>query len=141
MSKPNVSYQEKMAEAVSRMTQMGIYDRYIEEFQKTGTPQMCEGSLGGWYDIPSEDLKQIRAFEDEFNFLVFAVIRSQYEDIGTIDSLLFISDYPEEWTYDQNMLHENAVYAYAWNRTYPYCSDMGSIGFKTLSSGGLIRTF
>ena len=92
----NVSIEKKKAEAISRMKALGIFEQTIEQFDKLGKISISEPPAGAFFWIDGEDLKRVREFEQQFNTLVYAVIRT-YTKAGTLDSYLFVSDYPEEW--------------------------------------------
>ena len=91
----NVNTEEKKTEAVARMKRLGIFPQTIEQFQDEGYVSISEPPFGAFYWAEGEDLERIRQFEEEHNALVYVVIRS-YTNIGKLDSMLFVSDYPEE---------------------------------------------
>ena len=82
----------------------------------------------------------VKAFELSYNVLVFAVIRT-FTSNSMMDSYLFVSDYPEEWAEDRRLLSKGEATAYVYNYDMPYCSEVGSIGFKRFSGSGLCRTW
>ncbi len=136
----DVSAEAKKAEALGRMKELGINSQTIEQFDKLGKISISEPSAGAFFSLDVEDLKRVREFEQQFNALVYAVIRN-YTKAGTLDSYLFVSDYPEEWPDDHRLLKEGEVTAYVYNRDLPFCSDMGSIGVRLTEAAGLRRTW
>ena len=87
-----------------------------------------------------EILERVREFECKYNALVFVVIRSFTAD-DTMDSYLFVSDYPEEWPDDRRLLGEGETTAYVYNHDAPYWSEIGSIGIMQTIAAGLCRTW
>lgn len=136
----NVSREDKIKEAVARMKKMGIFNQTIEQFEKEDYISISEPPFGAYYWADGEDLKRIREFEQEYNALVFVVIRS-YTEFGKLDSMIYVSDYPEEWVDDNRLLDEGRCYAYVHNHDDPWCSEIGSIGFRTTIAAGLVRTW
>lgn len=123
----NVSVEEKKAEALSRMKELGINGHTIRLFAEFDKINFSEPPSGAFFLTDDEDLERIRAFERQYNALVFIVIRNFTAD-GTMDSYLFVSDYPEEWPDDRRLLREGEATAYVYNHDAPYCSEIGSIG-------------
>ena len=136
----NVSREDKIKEAVARMKKMGIFSQTIEQFEKEGYISISEPPFGAYYWAEGEDLDRIHKFEQEHNAVVFMVIRS-YTNFGKLDSMLFVSDYPEEWEDDNELLKENSALAYVYNHDDPWCSEMGSIGYRLTIAAGLARTW
>lgn len=134
--------QKKLNEAISRMRKLGYFDLSIKEFVKYGRVMINEPPVGCHYYADDDVQLQmaIEKFEREHRALVYAVIRS-WTNIGDMDSLLYVSDYPEDWRYDRQDLDQGFTVAYVINWTYPDCSELGSIGFRKTGAGGLLRTF
>lgn len=133
-----ISRAEKKIEAVARMKKLGVFGETIKQFEKEALVSISEPPFGAFYWAEGEDLDRIREFEAQHNALVYLVVRS-YTTLGKMDSLLYVSDYPEEWEYDNQLLKENAVYAYVYNHDMPDCSEIGSIGVKLTPAAGLAR--
>ena len=138
----NVSIEKKKAEAIRRMKKLGIFNQTIKQFEKENLISVSEPPFGGLYWAEEDVLQRIREFEQEYNGLVFLVVRSAMNiagDIMEMDSYLFVSDYEEEWDMDNESIDDGYVFAYVYNRTAPFCSEMGSIVVERTSAGGLIR--
>lgn len=100
----NVSRKDKKAEAVARMKLLGIYPETIDQFEREDLVSISEPPFGAFFWADEEDKKRIQQFEQEYNALVFVVIRS-YTNIGKMDSYLYVSDYrEEEWEMDRDDL-------------------------------------
>ena len=97
-----------------------------------------EPPLGANYWIEENQKEIIKQFEEEYNALVYFVIRS-YTEFGTLDSFLYISDHEEEWKSDYEDIIDGYVYAYVYNYDVPEYSEIGSIAVRE-RFGGLIRT-
>lgn len=135
----NVSREEKKAEAVRRLKKIGVYQETIRQFEEKNLVSVSEPPFGAFYWLNDEEKKMVREFEEKHDALVYVVIRS-FTNIGKMDSLLFVSDYPEEWDMDMQDLRCNLVLAYVINHDAPDCSEFGSIGWKLTIAGGLTRT-
>ena len=136
----NVSFDKKKEEAIRRLKKIGLYELAIEDFEKNGNVNISEPPIGGLYWLDDSQKSIVDEFEKKHNALVYAGIRS-VTNFGVLDSYLFISDYPEEWEDDDADLDDNCCLAYVYNNDAPDCSEMGSITFKRLPSGGLKRMF
>lgn len=136
----NASIDEKKAEALARMKQLDIFDQTIKQFENEGKISLSEPPFGAFYWIEGEELQRIRDFEAQFNALVYVAIRS-YASIGMMDSYLYVSDYPEEWASDRELLKHGETIAYVYNHDMPDCSEAGGIGIAPTVAGGLRRTW
>lgn len=134
----NKSIEAKKAEAICRMKRLGIFPETITQFERDGYVSISEPPVGAFYWAEGADLKRIKNFEAEYNALVYVVIRS-YTTIGTMDSYLYVSDYPEEWEDDRRLLDENAPYAYVYNHDASDCSELGAIRIRRTIAAGLLR--
>ncbi len=136
----NISIEEKKVEAIARMKALGIFPQTIKQFEDEGYVSISEPPFGAFYWAEGEDLERIRQFEQEHNALVYVVIRS-YTNIGKMDSMLFVSDYPEEWEMDRADIPHQQQVAYVYNHDAPDCSEIGAIGFAPTPAAGLCRTW
>lgn len=136
-----ISREEKKAEAVERMKALGIFPETIKQFEKEDHVSISEPPFGAFYWAEGEDLKRVRKFEDEFDALVYLVVRS-YTTIGKMDSYLYVSNYrDEEWEQDRNDLKNGETLAYVYNHDAPDCSELGYIGVQLTPAAGLARTW
>ena len=134
----NVSLEDKKAEAVSRMKELGIYNQTISQFAELDKISISEPPFGAFFWIDGEDLERVRKFEQEYNALVFVAIRSYTVD-GIMDSFLYVSDYPEEWEDDRQALKDGEAVAYVCNHDAPFCSEIGWISIRLTVAAGLRR--
>ena len=136
----NVSIEEKKAEALKRMKELGIFPETIKQFDQDGKLSRSEPPLGAFFWVEGEDLERVREFEAEQNALVYVVIRS-YHGIGMMDSYLFASDHKDEWPLDHEGIKTGEVLAYVHNFDDPDCSEMGYICIEPTVAAGLKRTW
>lgn len=133
----NISKERKKEEAIKRMKELNIISDVIKQFSKDDIVMISEPPLGGLFWLNEEQKEMVRKFEEENDALVYMVIRS-YTEFGTMDSLLYISDYDEEWEMDREDLQNNYIMTYTINHTHPEFSEFGSIVVKRIV-GSLIR--
>lgn len=136
---PPPTLEEMKAEAVERLKLLGLGPEIIREFEKTGEIYSCVGYDG--HPVPTDPIlkEQIKKLEKENEFMVFLNIHSEML-YCSMDSLLIVSKYREDWEPELTDIEEGYAMTYTVNQTYPECSEMGSIGFRHTKSGGIIRT-
>lgn len=135
----NISREEKKAQAIHRMKCMGIIKDAIKQFEKEDIVMVCEPPIGGLYWLNAEEKKMVQEFEEEYNALVYLVVRS-FTNIGQMDNIFYVSDYPEEWYADRDDIAENLACVYVKNYDMPDCSEFGTIAWKGVG-GGILRRF
>ena len=124
---------------------MGIFDETIVQFEKDNLVSMSDPvpmfgiTIGALYWLNDEQKRIVKTFEEEHDALVYLVVRS-YTDMGTMDSLFYVSDHKDEWFMDNADLEENYACAYVINHDMPDCSEFGTIIWKE-ASGGILRVF
>ena len=124
-------------EAIHRMKMLNLHGNVLREFEQENRLNMSE--YGGFlYWLDSDQQAIVDEFEAEWNALVYHVIHS-YTSIGEMLTLLYVSNYPEEWEYDRLDLAEGYPLAYVKNLDDPFLSEIGSVGIEC-RIGGLIRT-
>lgn len=130
---------EKMKkEAVKRMKMLRILPQTIKEFETDDVVNESEG-IGALYWLNEDEEELVKEFEKEFGVVVYHVIHS-FTEFGELYAFLYVSQYEEEWEYDNESLQEGFPLAYVVNKSHPDCSEFGSIGVRP-SIGGLVRTF
>lgn len=141
----SATIEEKKAEAVKRMRRLGIFKPTIKDFEKNGLVCVSEPPYGAFYYIEDEDRQRIDEFEKKYNGLVYMVVRSYLRDgdgpVFTMDNMLYVSDYPEEWDMDNELLDDGIVLAYVYNSAEPFFSESGDIRVQRTVAGGLVRVF
>lgn len=129
----------KKAEAIKRMKTMGIIRDAIKQFEEDDIVMMSEPPIGGLYWLNDEQKRMVKDFENEYNGLVYLVVRS-YTNIGMMDNLFYVSNYEEEWEMDNADIDEKYACVYVINHDMPECSEFGTIAWKNVS-GGILRVF
>ena len=135
----NVSMENKKVEAIKRMKALDLYKPYINLFEKDNKIFLSE-MTGGVYEFDEdEELNaKVKAFEEEYDALVYHVIRTMTQ-FGELYNFLYVSDYEEEWEMDNADIEAGYALAYVWNKTDEWCSEFGSIGVRG-KFGGIVRT-
>ena len=135
----NISREDKKIEAIHRMKCMGIIKDAIEQFKEEDIIMVCEPPIGGLYWLNKEEKEMVQEFEQEYNALVYIIVRS-WTNIGQMDNLFYVSDYKEEWEMDRDDIEENLACVYVKNHDMPECSEFGTIAYKGVG-GGILRRF
>lgn len=140
-----ISREDKKIEAIKRMKKMGVFDETITQFEEDNLVSISEpqkmfcGTIGALYWLDDDQKRIVKAFEEEYNALVYLVVRS-YTNIGVMDSMFYVSNHKEEWEMDNEDLDNNYACVYVINHDMPDCSEFGTISWKE-ASGGILRTF
>ena len=135
----NVSREDKKVEAIKRMRAMKIFPDAIKQFAEDDVVMVSEPPIGGLYWLNDEQKKMVQDFENEWNVLAYLVVRS-FTNLGTMDSIFYVSDYEEEWCMDDADIKENYACVYVVNHDAPDCSEFGTITWKH-AGGGILRVF
>lgn len=135
----NISREEKKLEAIKRMRKLRIWNEAIRSFKDKDLVLVTEPPVGAVYSLEDDLKAEVEKFEAEHNALVYMVVRAFFKEFGKMDSLLFVSDYPEEWEMDNEDLEDGYVLSYTINYAWPDCSEMGSIIVRPTVAGGLER--
>lgn len=130
--------EKQKKEALERMAMLGIHTNAVKEFKLYGKLNLSEG-IGALYWLEENEQKIVDEFEARNNAVVYHVIKS-FTNFGVMYSLLYVSEYEEEWEQDQEDIREGMALAYVYNADMPDCSEFGTIGLRR-SIGGLIRTW
>ena len=71
-----------------------------------------------------------KAFEEMYKAKAYAVIYSDFGEIGKHLTILFVSNYRDEWEDDRKWLEKMEPIAYVCNLTYPEYSEFGTVLLK-----------
>lgn len=134
----NVSKEIKKTEALNRMKTLQLFTPCIKAFEKRNEVQLSE-MTGGLYEFSeNEELTaKVKAFEEEYNALVYHVIHT-FTQFGELYSFLYVSDHQDEWDMDNEDIKDNYAMVYVWNKDDEWCSEFGSIAVRQ-KFGGLVR--
>lgn len=132
-----ISREDKKVEALLRMKKLKLHENVLAEFKNEDKLNQSETGVLYWVEN-EEVLAKIKEFEANYNALVYHVIRS-HTSFGELYSFLYVSDHQEEWQSDDDYLKENLAYAYVFNISDDWCSEIGMIQIQPIT-GGLRRT-
>jgi len=130
--------QKQKEEAIKRMKALDMLEQPIKEFIEEDKLNLSEGP-GLLYWLNEEEQEMVKKFEEQNDAVVYHVIKSN-SSIGLMYSLLYVSQYLEEWEMDSSDLGDNTALAYVVNMNMPDCSEFGTIGIKPMN-GGVVRTW
>ena len=128
---------KQRTEALKRMELLKLHENVIDDFKEINLLNQSE--LGGiLYWVEGEMEKKIREWEEKTGNLVYHVIHD-YTEFGELLSLLYVSQYEDEWETDREDIQDGYALAYVMNLTDDWCSEYGSIGIRP-QWGGVVRT-
>ena len=132
----NLKIEQKL-EAIKRMKKLDIYTQAIKEFEKDNVLNKSEsGGILFWLD--ENEKKMVKEFEEKYNATVYHLIHN-YTEYGELYSFLFVSQYKDDWDYDNEDLNNNRSLVYVKNIDEDAFSEFRTIGIRS-QFGGLIRT-
>lgn len=131
-----VTKEQQLAEAIERMKALKLHKNTIADL-KQGTVNVSK-QMGALYWANEDEQKIIEKFEAEHNALVYHAIYTPTH-FGRCFSMLFVSQYEDEWELDRKDIRNYTPIAMVINLDDEWCSDMGSIRVTPIF-GGLIRT-
>ena len=122
-------------EAMEWMMLMGVREDVLRAFTD-GALMLCENGL--YRPLSESEMEDVRQFEQDHDSVVYLSVRME-TNFGTLDALLFVSKYEEDWELSREDAQCGYALSYCINRNYPECSEMGSIAFRVTVDGGIIR--
>lgn len=124
----------KKAEAIKRLRAIGIIGDAISQFKHEDTVMVSENPYGFLYWLNDDQKQLVKEFEEEYNALVYLANFCTTE-FGQLLSLLYVSDYEEEWSMDNADLSDGYAMTYCINLDCPDFSEFGSIAFRPINGG------
>ena len=130
--------QARKEQAIKYLQQLDIYKPYIDGFEKHDHVCVFERFAGFWvYQYPEIEAK-MKAIEKEFDCTVYAITH-EFMQFGECYSFLFVSKYKEEWnTLLRSNKNIHSAFAYVWNKSDDWCSELGDVSVKS-GFGGITR--
>ena len=128
---------KQRTEALKRMELLKLHENVIDDFKEIALLNQSEHG-GILYWVEGETEKKIREWEEKTGNLVYHVIHD-YTEFGELLSLLYVSQYEDEWEMERDDLVDGYPLAYVMNLTDDWCSEYGSIGIRP-QWGGVVRT-
>lgn len=127
---------EKVTEALERMRILKIIPEAIIAFARNQTLNASEGG-GFLYWLSDKDKESVRKFEEDYNALVYHVIKNSTE-FGELLTFLYVSNYKDEWPLDREDLKNGNPLVYVVNLSDDNLSEFGFVSI-TPRYGGLVR--
>ena len=121
-------------EILYRMMKQKIWNEAVSVFRRTG--EIFQSEAGGMiYKL--DDGAKIAVLEAEKDGLhPWHVIKNVYQEIGTVYSVLYVSDETAEWP-EERRDRDGFQVAYCWNEDQKF-ADVGQIKTES-ANGGLVR--
>lgn len=118
----NITFREEQKiEAAKRMKKLSLHPNVINEFITEDKINKSEIS-GILYWLNGEEEKFVKEFEKEHNSVIYHIINS-YTNFGTFLTVLYVSQYRDEWEEDFNLIDENMQVCYVKNLSDDLCSE------------------
>ena len=129
--------QAQKEQAVKYLQTLDIFKPYIDGFDRFDEVCVFERYAGFWvYQYPEIEAK-MKAIESEFKCTVYAITH-EFTQFGECYSFLIVTNYKHEWkTLLRSDKNKHSAFAYVWNKTDEWCSELGTITVK--SAGGGIK--
>lgn len=124
-------------EALKRMKKLELHYNAIRDFSKKNSVLNKSEGYGALYWLTEEEKAMVEEVEKEYNIMVYHVIHYNAE-FGECYCMLYVSSYEEDWQADNELLEDNIVYAYVYNKDNEDFSEFGTIAIQK-SFGGLVR--
>jgi hypothetical protein len=115
--------------AVRCLEMLDIYKPYIRKFKsKAGIPCFYENFAGFYVDQEPEIYNKMKAIEEEYSCLVYALTH-ELTDLGETWSLLCVPSSAEGIEDVIGSFNQRELYAfsYTWNKTNPIFSEFGDV--------------
>lgn len=139
-----MSQKNQKQEAIKRMKMLNLSKEVIDDFKNNNRIYYSErqnqffNAILYWVDNDENYVKIVKDFEKKSKCLVYHCQLTHLE-FGDCLSLLFVSNYEEDWDYENQLLKQGIAFAWVENLDDDTCSEMGTIGIKP-SMGGIVRT-
>ena len=135
MKKARTTREEKKERAVEIMKQLDIYKPYIKGFVENDYVCFFE-NFGGFYSFQESELQnKLKAIENKFNCVVYAITH-EFTEFGECYSFLIVTDYKSEWkrlVETDNGSHY--AFSYVWNKDDDFCSEFGTVMLQSFGGG------
>lgn len=129
--------EKQKAEALKRMRLIGLREDFVDLFEKDSKVNIC--TFQETFPEPTEkDAEMIRQFEQEYDALVYLILRV-HTIKGDLDSLLYVGRYTEEWPMHLADLEAGCPLSYTVNHYDEELSEFGSIQIAKTDQGAIIR--
>ena len=132
--------------AIQCLEKLDIHKPYIRKFKSAaGTPCFFENYAGFWADQEPELMSKIKAVEEEYGCLVYAITH-EYTHFGECWSMLCVpqdNEGADDLVFEYNpdsltITKDFYAFAYVWNKSDEDLSEFGDIVVRA-AYGGLKR--
>lgn len=127
--------QKQVEESKQRIELLGLEPRFSEKLYMSD--RYCIREV---QEKDTELIKAINDFEKEYNAYVYHIVYSN-TNIGQLYTMLYVSNYEEEWKSDRADIEDKQLYAYVWNKSDEVLSEIGLVGIERADTNLLTRTF
>ena len=125
--------QNQVEESKQRIELLGLEPRFSEKLYMSDRYIIREVK-----DKETELIKAINEFEKEYNAYVYHIVYND-TNIGQLFTMLYVSDNKEEWQSDREDIKNGQLFAYVWNKTDTFCSEIGLVGIKQVEHCNLLE--
>ena len=129
--------QKQIDEAIKRLKLLEVCEDVISQFDDDGVVNVSY-MYGMLFNANEEEQNIIQMVENEYDALVYHMVRTVYEGDIVMYSLFYVSASEDEWEFDREDLKEQTACVYVFNCADEWCSELGYINFAPLN-GGLER--
>lgn len=129
---------QQKKQAIEYLKQLDIYKPYIDGFDRFDKVCLFERYMGYWVCQYPEIQAKMKAIEDKYKCTVYAITH-EFTQFGECYSFLIVTNYKYEWkTLLQSNKNQHNAFAYVWNKTDDWCSELGTVTVKN-GLGGITR--
>lgn len=122
---------EKQKEAMQRMMKLGLSKEVIDDFKEGTVNMSIYGTNVPIFDVLLNELIQRSGLKDPCIYYLI-------QDETGMTSILYVSNYKDDWEMERMYIDSNVIYAYVINHSEPSFSEIGAIGILNIN-GCLIR--
>lgn len=117
--------QRQELHAIDMMHALSIDESIIQAFKNGVVYQVVNGSKPT--PLTPEVKKIVREVEDDKGCFVYGVLINQ-TGVGNLLSMLCVSQYEEDWEYEEGIGNDGYCLAWVENLTIPEFSEYGTVG-------------
>lgn len=132
-----IIFEKQKAEAISRLKQLGISAKVIQDYEENGQLYMAIPPSGDLTPLKPEGLEALHRFEEKNHVVLYFAIRSAFPIAS--DAYLCVGPFEEDWETERAGItkHGEGVLAYVFNPADRTSRNLGSFRFNLLLMGEL----
>lgn len=127
------TYPQQKAEAAKRMRLLGVEEEHIQDFERDGKIYFSAADKT-LPELSTEDMEIIEEFENDYQALVYMVIRKDTE-YGMKDALLYVSNDENDWPLEEDELKMSYAFTHVINHRCPEVLEFHRIDFSGTPDG------